>query len=200
MSKHGKAPSNACQLWAREEISKNVQKHARTIDRLLIEGGGQCRSGGANFERPFTPRTRLGIPPNFAKTRFGRFPTFHFSTSKIFSKLRTAVYPPRMAPFGLKLWGNAFQMVPVISFFDANNFFSTKFFGENFVVILWYWDTMILWYHDIMRLWYYDTMILWYHDTMILWYHDIMILWYYGTMTSWYYDVIIPWYYDPTQH
>ena len=24
-----------------------------------------------------------------------------------------------MAPFGLKLWGNAFQMIPDISFFDA---------------------------------------------------------------------------------
>ena len=36
----------------------------------------------AIFESPFTPQTRLRIPPNFAKTRFGRFPTFHFSTSK----------------------------------------------------------------------------------------------------------------------
>ena len=34
----------------------------------------------AIFESPFTPQTKLGIPPNFAKTRFGRFPTFHFST------------------------------------------------------------------------------------------------------------------------
>ena len=30
-----------------------------------------------------------------------------------------AVYPPRMAPFGLKLWENAFQAIPDISFFDA---------------------------------------------------------------------------------
>ena len=76
-----------------------------------------------NFEAPFTPRTRLGIPPNFAKTRFGRFPTFHFSTSNFFSKLRTAVYPPRMAPFCLKLWENAFQAIPDISFFDVEKCF-----------------------------------------------------------------------------
>ena len=30
-----------------------------------------------------------------------------------------AVYPPSMAPFGLKLWENAFQMIPNISFFDV---------------------------------------------------------------------------------
>ena len=36
-----------------------------------------------------------------------------------FSKLRTAVYPPRMAPIGAKLWENAFQTIPDISFFDA---------------------------------------------------------------------------------
>ena len=35
-----------------------------------------------NFERPFTPRTWPVQPPNFAKTRFRRFPTFHFSTSE----------------------------------------------------------------------------------------------------------------------
>ena len=35
-----------------------------------------------NFERPFTPRTWPAQPPNFGKTRFGRFPTFHFSTPK----------------------------------------------------------------------------------------------------------------------
>ena len=37
-----------------------------------------------NFERPFTPRTWLRSASNFGKTRFGRFATFHFSTSKIF--------------------------------------------------------------------------------------------------------------------
>ena len=37
-----------------------------------------------NFERPFTPRTKLGSAWNFGKTRFGRFATFHFSTPKLF--------------------------------------------------------------------------------------------------------------------
>ena len=32
-----------------------------------------------------------------------------------------AVYPSNMAPFGLKLWEKAFQTIPDISFFDAEN-------------------------------------------------------------------------------
>ena len=39
------------------------------------------------------------------------------------SNFRTAVYPPRMAPFGLKLWENAFQTIPDISFFDVEKKF-----------------------------------------------------------------------------
>ena len=34
---------------------------------------------------------------------------------------QTAVYPSRMAPIGAKLWENAFQTIPDISFFDAEN-------------------------------------------------------------------------------
>ena len=37
-----------------------------------------------------------------------------------------AVYPPRMAPFGLKLWENAFQAIPDISFFNVEIFFETS--------------------------------------------------------------------------
>ena len=48
------------------------------------------------------------------------------------SNFRKAVYPPRMAPFGLKLWENAFQTIPNISFFDAEKFFLAKIFDENF--------------------------------------------------------------------
>ena len=44
------------------------------------------------------------------------------------SKIRMAVYPRRMAPIGLKLWENAFQVIPDIWFFDAQSFFSTKMF------------------------------------------------------------------------
>ena len=35
-----------------------------------------------NFERPFTPRTKLGSARNFGKTRFRRFAIFHFSALK----------------------------------------------------------------------------------------------------------------------
>ena len=38
-----------------------------------------------------------------------------------------------MAPFGLKLWENAFQMIPDISFFDAGKKKSTKFLTKIFV-------------------------------------------------------------------
>ena len=41
-----------------------------------------------------------------------------------------AVYPPRMAPFGLKLWGNAFQTIPDFSFFNAEKKIG-EFFGSK---------------------------------------------------------------------
>ena len=37
-----------------------------------------------------------------------------------------------MAPFGLKLWGNAFQMIPDISFFDVEKNIAAKYFDKNF--------------------------------------------------------------------
>ena len=37
-----------------------------------------------------------------------------------------------MAPIGAKLGQNAFQTIPDISFFDAENFFLAKIFDENF--------------------------------------------------------------------
>ena len=40
-----------------------------------------------------------------------------------FSKLRTILYPPNMAPIGAKLWENAFQAICKFSFCDAENFF-----------------------------------------------------------------------------
>ena len=42
-----------------------------------------------NFERLFTPRGWLRSARNFAKTRFRRFPTFHFSKPEKRKKLRT---------------------------------------------------------------------------------------------------------------
>ena len=67
------------------------------------------------------------------ETRFGRFLIFSFFDVEIFSKLRTAVYPPRMAPFGLKLWENAFQMIPDISFSTLNKKIDKHFRRTNFV-------------------------------------------------------------------
>ena len=37
-----------------------------------------------------------------------------------------------MAPIGVKLWENAFQTIPNISFFDAEQIFLAKIFDENF--------------------------------------------------------------------
>ena len=53
-----------------------------------------------------------------------------------FVKLWPAVYPPRMAPFGLKLWENAFQTIPDISFFDVAQKKLAKIFDKIFVKIL----------------------------------------------------------------
>ena len=40
-----------------------------------------------------------------------------------------AVYLSNMAPFGLKLWENAFQTIPHITFFDAEQFFLDVYLG-----------------------------------------------------------------------
>ena len=48
-----------------------------------------------NFERPFTPRNQLRSASNFAKTRFRRSPTFHFSTSKNFFETSNGRLPPK---------------------------------------------------------------------------------------------------------
>ena len=44
-----------------------------------------------------------------------------FANFQKFCKLRTAVYPPNMPPMGMKIWENAFQMIPDISIFDVKN-------------------------------------------------------------------------------
>ena len=43
-----------------------------------------------------------------------------------------AVYPSNMAPFGLKLWENAFQTIPNISFSTPKKFFWPKFLMKIF--------------------------------------------------------------------
>ena len=44
-----------------------------------------------------------------------------------------AVYPSNMAPFGLKLWENAFQTIPDISFFDVDKKRLANIFDKIFV-------------------------------------------------------------------
>ena len=54
------------------------------------------------------------------------------------AKLWMAIYPPRIAPFGLKLGQNAFQTIPNISCFDVEQPTKFNIFGpeNNFFVIL----------------------------------------------------------------
>ena len=57
-----------------------------------------------NFERPFTPQTELAQSRNFAKTRFRRFPTFHFSTSEFFFR-NFSISKFRFPSIGRGFWG-----------------------------------------------------------------------------------------------
>ena len=49
----------------------------------------------SNFEHSFTLQTWLRLASNFAKTRFRRSPTFHFSTSKNFFETSNSRLPPK---------------------------------------------------------------------------------------------------------
>ena len=42
-----------------------------------------------------------------------------------------AVYPPRMAPFGLQLWESAIQLIPEVSFFDTEENKLANFFNKS---------------------------------------------------------------------
>ena len=44
-----------------------------------------------------------------------------------------AVYPSNMAPVDVKLWENAFQTIPDISFFNAQNIFLAIFLSKILV-------------------------------------------------------------------
>ena len=50
--------------------------------------------GNSFFLRLLTPQTWLRSPRNFAKMRFGRFPTFHFSTTNFFFETSNGRLPP----------------------------------------------------------------------------------------------------------
>ena len=47
---------------------------------LPVAKKNEEKNDDENFERPFTPGKELAQPSDFGKTRFRRFPAFHFST------------------------------------------------------------------------------------------------------------------------
>ena len=58
-----------------------------------------------------------------------------FHEFRFFSKLWTAVYPSKIAPIGVKLRENAFQVIPDISFFDGTNTFCDQKFVVFFLFV-----------------------------------------------------------------
>ena len=80
------------------------------------------------FESPFTSRTRRESKPNFAKTRFRRSPTFHFSTSKNFFETSNGRLPPedgsdRPQTLGKRVSGDPRHFI----FRRPQSFLATKF-------------------------------------------------------------------------
>ena len=93
------------------------------------------------------------------------------------SKLWSAVYPPRMAPIGLRIWENAFQMIPIIWFFDTRkknrgHFFHQKIFGREI------YHYLPLFYHYLPLFYHYFTTILPLFTTI---YHYFTTIYHYFT-------------------
>ena len=73
----------------------------------------------------------------FKRPRVNFFENFEF-----FPKLRTAVYPSNLVPFGFKLCQNSFQTIPNILFFDQKKFLFAEIFGPKnqfFAILAWFW-------------------------------------------------------------
>ena len=150
---------------------------------------------------------------------------FIFRQNNFLSKLRTAVYPPNMAPIGAKLCQNAFQVIPDISFFDAHkHFWRQKFLSEKiFVNTPNFFSAKCLFWRSCAGLHasiecrskihcqtyrFQPSTTLGggvkrektdffrsFGDKKLI---PSSLLWYYGTMVLWYYDTMILWYYDAT--
>ena len=128
-----------------------------------------------------------------------------------------------MAPFGLNLRENAFQVIPNIWFFDAppkkrQNFLSEKIFWNQKMRVLeelWrfgrHWQMRLenslpdIWvsaFYDPWRRGWKDEN--WFFPefwpkktyTFTAEEYDTMILWYDDAMTLWHYDTMMLWYYD----
>ena len=84
-------------LWRVDDLvqQQDSQRNTRSVEEsncvsvTLANGGSEIMSTTfsvfGNFDRSFTRQTWPVHPSNFVKTRFRRFPTFHFSTPKFFS-------------------------------------------------------------------------------------------------------------------
>ena len=66
---------------------------------------------------------------------------FTFRRREIFSFFRPSVYPPRMARIGAKLWENAFQMIPNVSFSDTEKTIWTIFLQKCLILELFFQKT-----------------------------------------------------------
>ena len=91
------------------------------INSVAGEKGDSPFHDASNFERLFAPRTSLGSPRNFGKTRFGRFATFDFLTPKIFFRkiFRIFFFSQFFVIFG-RFWRS-------LAFFDVKISFCIKF-------------------------------------------------------------------------
>ena len=86
-----------------------------------------------NFERPFTPPGWLRSARNLAKTRFRRFPTFHFSTPKSWRKPKKM--PNFEWPFTPRIWLRSASNFGKCVSDDSQHFIFRRrkfFFGQNF--------------------------------------------------------------------
>ena len=61
---------------------ESVASPALMSRELTINYKKQVSKNFRNFKRAFTPRNHVRSPRKLGKTRFRRFPTFHFSTPK----------------------------------------------------------------------------------------------------------------------
>ena len=82
-------------------------------------------------------RLDLRVPP-VAKKNAGK---------KRLRKLWTTIYTPKMARTALRLWQNAFQTIPNISFFNSRFFLSRTFddFHQFFQVLALFWRATHFW-------------------------------------------------------
>ena len=88
-----------------------------------------------NFEWPFTPETWLVLASNLAKRRFGRFPTFHFSTSKNCFETSNGRLPPEDGSVRPQTLGKRVSDDPRHFIFRRYFFLFDTFCCRNFVFV-----------------------------------------------------------------